>query len=106
MTHACNFSYDCSVDVLRTGVIAVAVYGLYGAATQSWDISMKIHASGAFDAFWETIAFIVNGIIFFYSGVACINFIVRHVIASSSWYQPVTVRSINTCVEHAAIFVV
>lgn len=59
------------------GVIAVAVYGLYGSATQMWDISMKVHASGAFDAFWETMAFIVNGIIFFYSGVACINFIVR-----------------------------
>ncbi len=60
-----------------SGVIAVAVYGLYGAATNKWDISLKIEAHGAFDAFWETMAFIVNGIIFFYSGVACINFIVR-----------------------------
>lgn len=60
------------------GVIAVAVYGLYGAATNKWDISLKIEAHGAFDAFWETMAFIVNGIIFFYSGVACINFIVRY----------------------------
>lgn len=55
----------------------MAVYGLYGAATNKWDIHIKIEAGGAFDAFWETIAFIVNGIIFFYSGVACINFIVR-----------------------------
>ncbi len=61
-----------------SGVIAVAVYGLYGAATNKWDISLKIEAHGAFDAFWETMAFIVNGIIFFYSGVACINFIVRY----------------------------
>jgi NhaP-type Na+/H+ or K+/H+ antiporter len=61
-------------------VIAVAVYGLYGAATNKWDISLKIEAHGAFDAFWETMAFIVNGIIFFYSGVACINFIVRYVL--------------------------
>ena len=65
----------CSVSA---GVIAVAVYGLYGAATNKWDISLKIEAHGAFDAFWETLAFIVNGIIFFYSGVACINFIVRY----------------------------
>lgn len=55
----------------------MAVYGLYGAATNKWDIHIKIEAGGAFDAFWETIAFMVNGIIFFYSGVACINFIVR-----------------------------
>ena len=68
----------CSRDPVRcAGVIAVAVYGLYGAATNKWDIHIKIEAGGAFDAFWETIAFIVNGIIFFYSGVACINFIVR-----------------------------
>ena len=55
----------------------MAVYGLWGAATNKWDIALKIEAHGAFDAFWETMAFIVNGIIFFYSGVACINFIVR-----------------------------
>lgn len=59
------------------GVIAVAVFGLYGAATSKWDMSVKVEESGAFDAFWDTIAFIVNAIVFFYSGVACINFFVR-----------------------------
>lgn len=62
---------------LPAGVIAVAVYGLYGAATSKWDISAKVEASGAFDGFWETIAFVTNAIIFFYSGVAVINFVVR-----------------------------
>lgn len=68
-------------------MIAVAVYGLYGAATNKWDIHIKIEAGGAFDAFWETIAFIVNGIIFFYSGVACINFIVRYA-SNTRWNAP------------------
>ena len=60
----------------------MAVYGLYGAATNKWDIHIKIEAGGAFDAFWETIAFMMNGIVFFYSGVACINFIVRSAAAA------------------------
>jgi hypothetical protein len=36
-----------------------------------------VEESGAFDAFWDSIAFIVNAIVFFYSGAACINFFVR-----------------------------
>lgn len=63
---------------LGTGVIAVAVFGLYGAATSKWDMSVKVEESGAFDAFWDAIAFIVNAIVFFFSGVACINFFVRY----------------------------
>lgn len=61
--------------LLTAGVISVAVFGLYGAATSKWDISVK--SSEAFDAFWETLATTVNGIIFFYSGVSTVNFIVR-----------------------------
>ena len=63
--------------MLRAGVIAVAVFGLYGAATSKWDLSTKVEESGAFDAFWDSIAFITNAIVFFYSGAACINFFVR-----------------------------
>ena len=59
------------------GVIAVAVFGLYGAATSKWEMSAKVEESGAFDAFWDSIAFIANAIVFFYSGVACVNFFVR-----------------------------
>ena len=63
--------------VCHVGVIAVAVFGLYGAATNKWEMSSKVEESGAFDAFWDSIAFIANAIVFFYSGVACINFFVR-----------------------------
>ena len=62
------------------GVIAVAVFGLYGASTSKWDMSTKVEESGAFDAFWDTLSFVVNGIVFFYSGVASVNFVVRSVI--------------------------
>ena len=62
-------------SVFVVGVVAVAVYGLYGAGTSKWEISVK--SSEAFDAFWETLATAVNGIIFFYSGVSTVNFIVR-----------------------------
>lgn len=64
--------------ILHTGVVAVAVYGLYGAATSKWDMSAKVEESGVFDAFWDTLSFVVNGIVFFFSGVACINFFVRY----------------------------
>ncbi len=59
------------------GVVAVAVYGLYGAATSKWDMSAKVEESGVFESFWDTLSFVVNGIVFFFSGVACINFFVR-----------------------------
>lgn len=62
------------------GVIAVAVFGLYGAATSKWEMSAKVEESGAFDAFWDSIAFIANAVVFFYSGVACVNFFVRYEI--------------------------
>ena len=55
----------------------MVVYGLYGAATSKWDMSAKVEESGAFDAFWDTLSFVVNGIVFFFSGIACINFFVR-----------------------------
>ncbi|BDA42347.1 probable Na(+)/H(+) antiporter NhaH at N-terminal half [Coccomyxa sp. Obi] len=69
--------YTANAPAAVSGVIAVAVFGLYGAATSKWDMSAKVEESGAFDAFWDAIAFIVNAIVFFFSGVACINFFVR-----------------------------
>lgn len=59
------------------GVIAVAVFGLYGAATSKFDISAKLEESGAFDDFWDTFAFVANGIVFFYAGASSINFVIR-----------------------------
>ena len=59
-------------------MVAVAVFGLYGAATNKWEMSAKIEQAGVFDGFWDTLAYITNAIVFFYSGVACINFLVRY----------------------------
>ena len=58
-------------------MVSVACFGLYGASTSKWDMSAKVEESGAFDAFWDTLSFIANGVVFFFSGVACINFFVR-----------------------------
>eukprot|EP00882_Tetradesmus_deserticola_P021824 GHRQ01023626.1.p1 GENE.GHRQ01023626.1~~GHRQ01023626.1.p1 ORF type:complete len:386 (+),score=167.11 GHRQ01023626.1:523-1680(+) len=58
-----------------SGVVAVAVMGLYGAATNWWD--MSTHAHETFDGFWETLAFVVNSLVFLYSGASVINFFVR-----------------------------
>ena len=43
-------------------------------------MSVKVEESGAFEAFWDTLSFSVNGIVFFYSGAACINFFVRRAV--------------------------
>ena len=63
--------------VFVPGVIAVVTYGLYGAYSSTWDMDVHVLESGAFDSFYASLAFLVNGIIFFYSGVSCVNFVVR-----------------------------
>lgn len=59
------------------GVISAAVFGLYGAATNLWDYSVQLEDGGAFDAFWEGVAYVVNAIVFFFSGVIISNFTIR-----------------------------
>ena len=59
------------------GVVAVAVYGLYGAATSKFEISAKLQESGAFEDFWDTFAFVANGIVFFFAGASSMNFVIR-----------------------------
>jgi NhaP-type Na+/H+ or K+/H+ antiporter len=59
------------------GVVAVAVFGLYGAATSKFDISAKLRESGAFEDFWDTFAFVANGIVFFFAGASSMNFVIR-----------------------------
>jgi NhaP-type Na+/H+ or K+/H+ antiporter len=61
-----------------SGVVAVAVYGLYGSATSKYDISPKLEESGAFESFWDTFAFVANGIVFFFAGASSLNFLIRH----------------------------
>ena len=74
-----------------SGVIAVVVYGLYGSATAKWGLSPKVAESGIFDDFWDTIGFAITGMVFFFSGVSCVNFFVRSaqvMIGPSSIPQP------------------
>lgn len=65
------------LHVTRAGVVAVAVMGLYGAATNRWDMSTEAEEEGTFDGFWETAAFIVNAIVFMFTGIALVNFFIR-----------------------------
>lgn len=58
-----------------SGVVAVAVFGLYGASTSTWDLPPASH--GAFEAFWDSLSFVANSIVFFFTGVAIVNFFVR-----------------------------
>lgn len=60
-----------------SGVIAVVVFGLYGNATSKWGMLASAEESGAFDAVWDMISFSANGLVFFWSGVASVNFLIR-----------------------------
>ena len=51
-----------------SGVVAVAVFGLYGASTSTWDLPPASH--GAFEAFWDALSFVANSIVFFFTGVS------------------------------------
>lgn len=67
----------CACFAAAAGVISVAVFGLYGAATSKFDISDNLEESGAFVYFWDTFAFVANGIVFFYAGASSVNFVIR-----------------------------
>ncbi|KAL0021928.1 hypothetical protein WJX79_007439 [Trebouxia sp. C0005] len=97
-----------------SGVIAVVTYGLYGAYTTYWDMDVHILESGAFDSFYESLAFLVNGIVFFYSGVSCVNFVVRSTedlylnspiseAAAALWRLPLIYIVFN-CIRFIVIF--
>jgi hypothetical protein len=49
--------------------------GLYGASTNCWDMSTAAHHT--FDGFWETLAFVVNALVFMWSGAHVVNFFIR-----------------------------
>lgn len=49
--------------------------GLYGASTNCWDMSTAAHHT--FDGFWETLAFVVNSLVFMWSGAHVVNFFIR-----------------------------
>jgi NhaP-type Na+/H+ or K+/H+ antiporter len=60
-----------------SGVISVVLFGLYGNATSKWGMLSSAEESGAFDAVWDTISFAANGLVFFWSGVSSINYLIR-----------------------------
>jgi len=62
-----------------SGVIAVVCFGLYGNATSKWGMLARVDESGDFDAAWDFISFVANGLVFFWSGVASINYFIRSV---------------------------
>ena len=53
------------------------VFGLYGSANGKWGMSSRLVESPIFDTFWDTISFIINGIIFFFAGASSVNFFWR-----------------------------
>lgn len=49
MSYGCDLSVETRTRSLRyAGVIAVAVFGLYGAATSKFDICAKLEESGGY----------------------------------------------------------
>lgn len=70
-----------------SGVVAVVVYGLYGNATSKWGMLATVDESGDFDAAWDFISFVANGLVFFWSGVASINYFIRSVqlLTRTAW---------------------
>lgn len=71
--------YIANSPARGSGVISVVVFGLYGNATSKWGMLATAEESGAFDAVWDMISFSANGLVFFWSGVASLNFFVRSV---------------------------
>jgi NhaP-type Na+/H+ or K+/H+ antiporter len=68
---------DAEFYVHGSGVIAVVVYGLYGAATYLYGFSSKGLRQGAFFKFWDVVSFSVNGMVFFFVGSSVMNFFLR-----------------------------
>ena len=60
-----------------SGVISVVVFGLYGSANGKWNMSSRITESSIFDTFWDTLSFMLNGIVFFFAGASAVNFFWR-----------------------------
>ncbi|KAI7841428.1 hypothetical protein COHA_004823 [Chlorella ohadii] len=86
---ACGFLsfYVANSPAQGSGVIAVVVFGLYGNFTRRWGMLSASMESGAFDAFWDACALGANALVFFWSGAACVNFLIRSggALAGSAW---------------------
>ncbi|GLI64224.1 hypothetical protein VaNZ11_007422 [Volvox africanus] len=69
--------YIANAYLQASGVIAVVVFGVYGAATGTWGLSSQARRAGAFDRFWDVFAFCINGLIFFLLGASAVNYLIR-----------------------------
>eukprot|EP00879_Flechtneria_rotunda_P032086 GHRR01035238.1.p1 GENE.GHRR01035238.1~~GHRR01035238.1.p1 ORF type:complete len:281 (+),score=79.07 GHRR01035238.1:449-1291(+) len=59
-----------------SGVIAVVVYGIHGAATFLYGFSSKGMRQGTFFKFWDVISVVTNGMVFFFVGASIMNFLI------------------------------
>uniref|UniRef100_A0A061QQL4 Salt overly sensitive 1 n=1 Tax=Tetraselmis sp. GSL018 TaxID=582737 RepID=A0A061QQL4_9CHLO len=105
MAYMCFFVANSPLGV--SGVIAVVVMGLQGSSCGKWDMSAKILETGQFDHFWDIISFAMNGIVFFFAGVASLNFMLRSggVIYSLGFWPLLQFFSLTPAI-YLAIFLV
>jgi NhaP-type Na+/H+ or K+/H+ antiporter len=70
-----------------SGVISVVVFGLWGNFTSKWGMLSTAEESGSFDAFWDTLSFASNGLVFFWAGIASINYLIRSIdiLGGQAW---------------------
>ena len=63
-----------------SGVIAVVTFGLFGNYLSLWGMTGSAVKTGEFKTIWETISFMANGIVFFWAGLASLNFLMRSIV--------------------------
>jgi NhaP-type Na+/H+ or K+/H+ antiporter len=63
-----------------SGVIAVVTFGLVGNATMLWGMTGSAFKSGDFEAMWDMISFLANGLVFFWAGIASVSFLIPSII--------------------------
>ena len=59
-----------------SGVIAVVTFGLFGNSTLQWGMTGSAFKSGDFEAMWDMISFLANGLVFFWAGIASMSFLI------------------------------
>lgn len=79
--------YVTNAPANGSGVIAVVCFGLYGNGTSKWGMLGSAEEIDDFDKAWDFISFVANGLVFFWSGVASINYFIRSVtlLTRTAW---------------------
>eukprot|EP00201_Polytomella_parva_P020069 CAMPEP_0175040062 /NCGR_PEP_ID=MMETSP0052_2-20121109/1021_1 /TAXON_ID=51329 ORGANISM="Polytomella parva, Strain SAG 63-3" /NCGR_SAMPLE_ID=MMETSP0052_2 /ASSEMBLY_ACC=CAM_ASM_000194 /LENGTH=644 /DNA_ID=CAMNT_0016302165 /DNA_START=218 /DNA_END=2148 /DNA_ORIENTATION=- len=73
--YLCFFITNASLGA--SGAVAVLVYGLYGATSLLWGISLKARREGWVIQFWTVLSNGISGLVYFLVGASSTNFIVR-----------------------------